>query len=119
MIITSKNIKSPLPSMRVPQGLRLSIEVDTAALDSVEIPVVSNYYDAFGKVLKPKKSAKLGIYLRDTTTRIFGKDDLCPEMPVPQILASHLSLRINKKPSNGASTEAVALLHAGRKGCVA
>jgi len=105
--------------MPVPRGLRLSIRAGTDTLDSVEIPIVSNYYDAFGKVVKPRKSVKLGIYLKDTTTRIFGKDDLCPEIPVPKILASHLSLLINKKPSKGASTEAVALLHAGRKGCVA
>ncbi len=119
MIITSQHIKSPLASMRNPKGLRLSINASAATLDAVDIPIVSNYYDAFGKLLKAPKIAKLGYYLKDSTTRVFDVDELCPEMPVPKALAEYLSLQIKKKPSKGASTEAVALLHVGRKGCVA
>lgn len=115
MLITEKNIKSDLKDIEIPKGLRLHIDAESSAFGEVEILVRPNYYDGFGKDQKPPIKTPLEKYLSDTTTKIFSKDDLCPEMPVPISLGKHIKLELPGKNVD----RAVALLHAGRKGCIA
>lgn len=115
MKITSKQIKSDVEDIRIPAGLKLDIDIGTVLLNQTEVVVRPNYYDGFAQEARPVQRALLSAYLRDDGK--FPTDDLCPEMPVPEKLAEHIKLTLPK--SMDAGSHAIALLHAGRKGCIA
>jgi hypothetical protein len=113
MIFTPKNIFS-VPGAKMPKGLRLSVEALTSHINALRVPIGPNYYDGFGKLLKPPVITTISAYFKDKNN--FKSGELCPEVPVSPDFAQHISLCMSNKP---AEPHAVALLHVGRKGCVA
>lgn len=117
MKITKENTHCASKEIQAPSGMVLRIDVGTDVLSDVEIGVRANYYDGFGQDSRPPIRTRLGTYLADTTTTTFPADELCPEMPIPENLSEHIKLQLDSSVQAG--SHAVALLHAGRKGCIA
>lgn len=89
----------------------------TSRLDELEIPVTKDYYSAFRNENQPSYKVTAHEYLFGKEARWARTSLLCPEMPIPYHLISAVRLAV---PSNTTwNKQAVALVHAGRAGCIA
>jgi hypothetical protein len=90
---------------------------DPFDLDQIKLPISDDYYSSFRRRVGPSVSVTAEEYLRGHSDLRFDKSLLCPEMPLPRHLATGVQLIL--PPNRAWTTQAVALLHAGRTGCMA
>lgn len=86
-------------------------------LDRLELSLTRDYYSAFRRAAWAPRRVSAEEYLHGSTRAWPDRSILCPEMPLPQQFTAAVQLEL---PSGAAWTKsAVALVHAGRTGCMA
>lgn len=89
----------------------------TSCLEHLDLNITSDYYSSFRRANSKSYKVAAEDYLLGEDERWLDESLLCPEMPLPRHLVSTVRLIA---PEGITWTErAVALVHAGRKGCIA
>lgn len=94
-------------------------EVETdlmSELSRMQLNVTSDYYSGFRRSNIPSYRVSAIEYLTESDTKWKDKSLLCPEMPIPRDLSS--SVQLIAPPRSVWSKQAVAMIHAGRRGCI-
>jgi hypothetical protein len=102
-----------------PEG-EVSVDVSeeiAAHLDGLHLNIQSDYYTSFNRPDSVAYKVSAEEYLFGNDEKWRDKSLLCPEMPALNHVTSAIRLLV---PSEGSwSKQAVALIHAGRTGCIA
>jgi hypothetical protein len=86
-------------------------------LDQVELKITNDYYSSFRNFDSTHFQTSADEYLLGSDERWSDKSLLCPEMPIPSSLSRGVEAIVSSKFS--CTDQAVALIHAGRQGCIA
>lgn len=110
----------PLSTLRVSPRLphtpvRVETDVHTS-LGELRIRISNNYYDSFRRPVAEGVALTAEEYLQAQAEPWGNPNYLCPEMPLDKRAADRLRIHV---PGGPPGRKAVALLHAGRRGCIA
>lgn len=108
---------SLVPMITKDRDLVICVETTLdSCLRDLELIITSDYYSAFGRLDTPSFKISAEDYLSRKGNAAKASSLLCPEMPLPNKLTSNVGLTVRQR--SVFSDQAVALVHAGREGCM-